>query len=170
MSQKILINTAQRYLELYSADKLISHYPVAVGKPATPTPLGNYKVLLKRNNPGGVLGSRWIQFTWQSHGIHGTNQPWLIGQAVSLGCVRMYNQDVIELYDRVEVGTPIKIVATTKDNHNPSTDYYNYKVKAGDTLYHIAQKFNTTIDRLIELNQLSDQDLIYPGQQLKIPK
>jgi lipoprotein-anchoring transpeptidase ErfK/SrfK len=44
-------------------------------------------------------------------GVHGTNTPWLIGQAVSHGCVRVHNRDILRLRQLVEVGTPIKIVA-----------------------------------------------------------
>ena len=42
--------------------------------------------------------------------IHGTNQPWSIGQAMSSGCVRMFNQDVIDLFDRVPDNTPIVVI------------------------------------------------------------
>ena len=41
--------------------------------------------------------------------IHGTNEPWTIGQAVSSGCVRMFNEDIVDLYERVEVGTPVMV-------------------------------------------------------------
>jgi lipoprotein-anchoring transpeptidase ErfK/SrfK len=44
--------------------------------------------------------------------IHGTNEPWSIGQAVSSGCIRMLNQDVIDLYDRVPIGTSVVVLAT----------------------------------------------------------
>jgi lipoprotein-anchoring transpeptidase ErfK/SrfK len=43
-------------------------------------------------------------------GVHGTNTPWLIGQAVSHGCVRLRNSDVLALRKLVRVGTPVKIV------------------------------------------------------------
>ncbi|MBM7623902.1 L,D-transpeptidase family protein [Sporohalobacter salinus] len=168
INKKILINLNQRYLELYQNSELFGHYPVAVGKDSTSTPTGNFEVILKRKNPGGALGSRWIQFTWQSHGIHGTNQPWLIGQAVSHGCVRMYNSDVEEVYRQVQVGTPIHIYSNIKSNPNPN--YTIYKVQPEDTLYKIAHKFNTSVTKLIEINQLKNPDLIYPNQKLKIPK
>ena len=42
--------------------------------------------------------------------IHGTNQPWSIGQAMSSGCVRMMNHDVIDLYARVDVGTKVVVM------------------------------------------------------------
>ncbi|MEN3931065.1 L,D-transpeptidase [Microvirga sp. W0021] len=46
--------------------------------------------------------------------IHGTNEPWSIGQAVSSGCIRMLNQDVLDLYQRVEVGAPVIVKRTGK--------------------------------------------------------
>lgn len=44
--------------------------------------------------------------------IHGTNEPWSIGRQVSSGCIRMFNQDVIDLYDRVPVGTPVHVLGS----------------------------------------------------------
>ena len=42
--------------------------------------------------------------------IHGTNEPWSIGQAVSSGCIRMMNDDVTDLYSRVRVGTSVRVI------------------------------------------------------------
>ena len=60
--------------------------------------------------PDNPLGDRWIGFTtaygW-TIGFHGTPQPELLGQAVSHGCVRMRNRDVVDLYRRVDIGTPV---------------------------------------------------------------
>jgi lipoprotein-anchoring transpeptidase ErfK/SrfK len=66
-----------------------------VGKPATPTPKGTFTIINKAYKPGGVFG---------------TNNPSSIGKAVSNGCVRMYNKDVIELYNLVPVGATVRIV------------------------------------------------------------
>ncbi len=90
-------------------NKAIASYPVAIGKPATPTPVGNFRIINKIFQPGGILGTRWMQFTPQQHGVHGTNKPWLIGQAVSHGCVRMHNQDVEQVYNKVRIGDQIVI-------------------------------------------------------------
>ncbi|MFW6028676.1 MAG: L,D-transpeptidase [Halanaerobiales bacterium] len=105
----IYINLSARKLFLKENDIVIYAFQVAIGKTSTPTPSGNFKILSKAINPGGILGTRWMQFTRYQHGIHGTNQPCLIGQAVSLGCVRMYNQDVELLYNKVKIGTPLTI-------------------------------------------------------------
>ena len=42
--------------------------------------------------------------------IHGTNAPWLIGSAVSNGCIRLTNEDIIDLYDRTPIGTPVLVI------------------------------------------------------------
>ncbi|WP_132560258.1 L,D-transpeptidase [Rhizobium sullae] len=42
--------------------------------------------------------------------LHGTNEPWLIGQAVSNGCIRLTNEDIVDLYNRVPVGTPVLVI------------------------------------------------------------
>ncbi len=60
--------------------------------------------------PGGPqnpLGARALYLGSTLYRIHGTNQPWTIGQAVSSGCIRMRNQDVEDLYTRVGVGTRV---------------------------------------------------------------
>ena len=94
---------------------------------AADTPSGLFPVVmlvknpwyLKKNIPGGTpenpLGTRWIGLQVPGtdgsiYGIHGTNQPELIGQHVSSGCVRMKNEEVAWLYDRVRVGTWVEIV------------------------------------------------------------
>ncbi|MFZ5986561.1 MAG: L,D-transpeptidase [Bacillota bacterium] len=109
---KIVINTAARTLTLYKNGKWFKSYPVAVGKKATPTPKGTFKIKNKAVNPGGPFGARWMGLTAPggSYGIHGTNNPSSIGKAVSNGCVRMYNKDVIELFNLVPVGTTVQIV------------------------------------------------------------
>ena len=109
-------------------------FPVAIGKEGWETPVGKYHVEemvvhpdflkydnsvtparpIKRIPPGPLnpLGERWIGFAhgegW-TLGFHGTPNPELIGQAVSHGCVRMRNADVVKVYDRVEIGTPVLV-------------------------------------------------------------
>ena len=59
---------------------------------------------------GGVdnpLGARALYLGSTLYRIHGSNEPWTIGHAVSSGCIRMRNEDVIDLYDRVKVGTKV---------------------------------------------------------------
>lgn len=80
------------------------------GKPSTPTPLGNFKIVNKVINPGGPFGVRWMGLSIPGYGIHGTNNPPSIGTRASNGCIRMYNKDVIEVFNKVPIGTPVQII------------------------------------------------------------
>jgi lipoprotein-anchoring transpeptidase ErfK/SrfK len=57
--------------------------------------------------PNNPLGARALYIGTTLYRVHGTNQPWTVGQANSSGCIRMTNEDVIDLYDRVKIGTQI---------------------------------------------------------------
>ena len=62
--------------------------------------------------PGGAdnpLGARALYIGNTEYRIHGTSQPWSIGQAVSSGCIRMMNDEVIDLYDRVRIGARVVV-------------------------------------------------------------
>lgn len=120
----IYIDTDKRTLKFDSAT-LSKTYKVAVGKKTTPSPLGNWIIIQKALNPGGPFGVRWMRLNvpWGGYGIHGTNNPKSIGKAVSHGCIRMYNEDVIEVYDRTPIGTPVTIVGKA---------YANRIMKKGD--------------------------------------
>lgn len=107
--KRIVISLAERRLYLFEEEKIIRSYPVAIGQPLSPTPIGTFSIRHKLMNPGGPFGTRWMSF--QPHyGIHGTNRPSLIGQPASNGCVRMFNKDIEDLYHFVEVGTLIEII------------------------------------------------------------
>ena len=108
-SYSITVNTSTRTLTLYRNGQWVKSYPVAVGKPSTPTPKGTFTIVNKAVNPGGPFGSRWMGLSKPHYGIHGTNNPSSIGKAVSNGCIRMYNKDVNELYNLVSIGTVVKI-------------------------------------------------------------
>ncbi|MFC5529828.1 L,D-transpeptidase family protein [Cohnella yongneupensis] len=110
-------------LVLYMLGKPLKTYPVAVGNPSTPTPVGDYLVTYKGRNWGPSYGPRWIglDVPWGFYGIHGTNRPDSIGKHQSHGCIRMRNRDVIELFDIVPVGTRVTIVGHVlgSPNENP---------------------------------------------------
>jgi len=123
LSSHVVINLPSRMLELYSGNTLIKEYSVAVGKPSTQTPLGEFSIYDKEVNPTWIsphdgvevesgpnnpLGYRWMEF-FPLYGVHGTNVPSSIGQAASNGCIRMKEDDVEELFDTLPMGTPIKI-------------------------------------------------------------
>jgi len=105
----ILVVKSARTLTLYDGPSQFRSYPVAIGKPSTPTPSGNFAIATKIMNPGGILGTRWLGLTLPNYGIHGTPFPWTIGQMASLGCIRMHNSDVLELSRLVPIGTPVTI-------------------------------------------------------------
>jgi L,D-transpeptidase ErfK/SrfK len=108
---RIQIDTERFVLYLYKSAQLVKTYSVAVGTAATPTPLGDWKIAQKEMNPGGPFGTRWVRLSipFGGYGIHGTDNPYSIGKAVSHGCVRMFNKDVEELYEMVPIGTLVKI-------------------------------------------------------------
>jgi hypothetical protein len=108
----IVIDTNRRRLMLFSGRKLVFSWPVAVGKPETPTPVGNWRIKRKAMNWGSGFGTRWLGLTvpWGIYGIHGTNKPYSIGGYESHGCIRMFNRDVEKLYPLVQAGTPVVIV------------------------------------------------------------
>jgi len=67
---------------------------------------------LPRHMVGGLanpLGARAMYLSGTLYRIHGSNEPWTIGQAVSSGCIRMTNDDVVDLYNRVRVGTRVVV-------------------------------------------------------------
>lgn len=110
----IAIDVDRKILTLSRRQQVIKTYRVAVGKPDTPTPIGNWTIVEKALNPGGPFGVRWMRLSvpWGGYGIHGTDNPSSIGTAASHGCVRMHNEQVTELYNTVPLNTPVRITGT----------------------------------------------------------
>jgi lipoprotein-anchoring transpeptidase ErfK/SrfK len=118
----LVVYRAQRRFEFVLHGRVVRSGPVAIGAPGMETPLGLFYVQAKFRPSEPVLGAYAFQTSGYSKlsdwpgggvvGVHGTNTPQLIGQAVSHGCVRMRNVDIEFLRSVVLVGTPIKIVAT----------------------------------------------------------
>lgn len=102
-------------LRLYLIDNnthaIVKEYPVAGGKESTPSPIGTWAIINKESGWGKGFGTRWMQLgvPWGKYGIHGTNKPLTIGGAESLGCIRMFNEDVENLYKYVDCGTTVVI-------------------------------------------------------------
>jgi len=119
----IAVDKSQNLLFLKSDGKIIKTYVVSTGKDNS-TPVGSFKIINKLANPTwfktgavippdspeNILGSRWMGFDRQGYGIHGTTDPDNLGKQITLGCVRMANKDVEELFDIVAVGTEVEIV------------------------------------------------------------
>ncbi|WP_158736783.1 L,D-transpeptidase family protein [Alteribacillus sp. YIM 98480] len=106
---QIEVSINNRWLRLLRDGVLQKQYPIAVGRILFDTPIGNFIVINKAPNPGGPFGTMWMSLSKQHYGIHGTNDPSSIGQAVSRGCIRMYNHDVEELASIIPIGTPVSI-------------------------------------------------------------
>jgi lipoprotein-anchoring transpeptidase ErfK/SrfK len=127
----ITIDRAHFKLRLFKGLKFRKSYPVAVGQPAYPTPTGRFSITSKQVNPvwsvpnspwagelqgtvveGGSaanpLKARWMGIA-NGVGIHGTGEDYSIGTRASHGCIRMHVPDVIDLFKRVPVGTPVLI-------------------------------------------------------------
>lgn len=86
-------------------------FTVAIGKPWSPSPPGEWRIVEKAYERGGAFGTRWLglDVPWGAYGIHGTNRPWSIGSPASAGCIRMFNEDVEAIFDWIPVGTPVTI-------------------------------------------------------------
>jgi lipoprotein-anchoring transpeptidase ErfK/SrfK len=117
----LVIYRGSRKFELYVDGRLRRTGPVAVGARGMETPIGLFYVqtaFVPDQYP--ILGAYAFETSGYSKlsdwpgggvvGVHGTNTPWLIGQAVSHGCVRLRNGDIVALRRYVRPGTPIKIV------------------------------------------------------------
>jgi lipoprotein-anchoring transpeptidase ErfK/SrfK len=109
MAKWIDISTSHHQLKLFDDDTLLNTYPIGVGKMLTPTPFGTYSIINKHPNPGGPFGVLWMGLSYPHYGIHGTNNPGSIGLDVSHGCIRMYNEDVLDLSSKVSIGTRVRI-------------------------------------------------------------
>ena len=119
--KEIVIDRSERTLELRNAGRVELRTRVAVGAYGMETPLGRFYVVAKFRPTAPVLGVFAFETSAYSKlsewpgggivGIHGTNSPSLLGQAVSHGCIRVANEAILRLKDLVPVGTPIRIVA-----------------------------------------------------------
>ena len=118
----LVIFRGERRFSLILRGRVVRSGPVAVGAPGMETPLGLFFVqAMFRTTGNSILGAYAFETSGYSRlsdwpgggvvGVHGTNTPQLIGQAVSHGCVRLHNQDIVFLRTVVRVGTPVKIVA-----------------------------------------------------------
>lgn len=119
----IAIDKSQNVLSLIQNGEVIKRYVVSTGAD-NGTPTGTFKIITKLKNPTwyrtgavippdspeNILGTRWMGFDLGGYGIHGTTEPQQLGKQVTLGCVRMKNEDVEELYDIVPTQTEVTIV------------------------------------------------------------
>ena len=127
----IVIRRGSNRLLLYRYDRLRRAFRVATGQSTYPTPLGRFTIQVMWRNPwwyppnsrwargqkpippgpNNPLGTRWMGLSSPGVGIHGTPNPASIGYSVSHGCIRMHISEAEWLFNAVEVGTTVFIVA-----------------------------------------------------------
>jgi lipoprotein-anchoring transpeptidase ErfK/SrfK len=128
----VIINTRERMLYLVQANGRAIRYGIGVGRPGF-TWAGTHTITNKREwpdwrppaqmlqrqphlprymrgGPDNPLGARAMYLGSTLYRIHGSNEPWTIGTQVSSGCIRLRNEDVIDLYQRVKVGTRVVVI------------------------------------------------------------
>ncbi len=105
----ISVSLSGKKLTLSRSGSVVKTYPVGIGKMLTQTPVGEFVIVNREPNPGGPYGVMWLSLSKLGYGIHGTNNPASIGKSVSKGCIRMHNQDVLELARQVPNGTKVII-------------------------------------------------------------
>jgi lipoprotein-anchoring transpeptidase ErfK/SrfK len=128
----IVIDTPNKFLYLVQGNGKALRYGIGVGRPGFSW-AGMKTVSMKREwpdwrppsemlrrrpdlprfmagGPANPLGARALYLGSSLYRIHGTNEPWTIGQAVSSGCIRMMNEDVVDLYERARVGTKVLVI------------------------------------------------------------
>jgi lipoprotein-anchoring transpeptidase ErfK/SrfK len=122
---KVIVDLSDRTLSYYVDEEEILSTTVAVGTGGNPTPTGSFFVTdnVTLANPNSVWGPHALGLSARSDtitefnggdgivGIHGTNRPESIGEAASLGCVRVPNEVIIQLHEMIQVGTPVHITA-----------------------------------------------------------
>lgn len=124
---RLVLRLSDRRVYVYHNDKVQASYPVAIGRQGWETPTGEFAVLQMIQNPSwenpftgevippgpeNPLGVGWVGFWTDGKnyiGFHGTPNEDLIGQAVSHGCVRMKNADLVKLYEQVQMGTLVTV-------------------------------------------------------------
>jgi lipoprotein-anchoring transpeptidase ErfK/SrfK len=132
MPGTIVVRTGERRLYLFTGYGQAIRYPVGVGragkqwagtsyidrkydKPDWSPPAvvrrdhPNLPKVVKGGTPSNPMGVAAMSLAGGEYAIHGTNQPGSIGHFVSYGCIRMYNEDIRDLYDRVSVGTRVVV-------------------------------------------------------------
>lgn len=137
LEEGILINLPQRMLYYFQAGSLVAHYPVGLGRPDWPTPMGRFKVINLQENktwyvpksiqeemrredkvvltkvppgPENPLGKHWIGLSIPGIGIHGTIAPASIYHFQSHGCIRLHPDDIAALFPQIIKGQPGKII------------------------------------------------------------
>lgn len=133
LDRGLVINLPEMRIYHYRTGSRVDTYPVGIGKEGTDTPVAKAKLVRKKadptwhvpksilvKNPGfpeqvppgpeNPLGTHALYLSLNGYLIHGTNQPFGIGKRVSHGCIRMYPEDIVQLYGQAGIGEPVHIV------------------------------------------------------------
>ncbi len=130
----ILINLADQRLYLFDENlKTVESVPLGIGNAGWDTPKGVTKVVRKqhlptwyvpksvrieqpelppviRPGPDNPLGTHAVYLDWPAYLFHGTNKPYGVGRRVSHGCIRLYPEDILRLFDKIGIGTKVTII------------------------------------------------------------
>lgn len=128
---RVHASISDKTLYAYNGDKLVATYPTTIGSVATATPNGTFKVVnrvkmpsykatVDKNSdkpktyilppgPNSPVGVVWLGLSKPSYGIHGSPVPEGISRQSSLGCVRLTNWDVLEVFDNIKTGAVVEI-------------------------------------------------------------
>ena len=167
--------------------RVITH-PVSIGQVGWSTPLGNTKIISKVENPAwyppasiraeaeangeplpemvppgpdNPLGTHALAFEKPGYLIHGTNKPYGLGMRVSHGCVRMYPEDIITLYDSVSVGTPVHVVnQPVKTGWRDGVLYVEAHPKAGELDIGETPAPNDAVQKVVAMTSPEQSKLI----------
>ena len=143
----IIIDTGNTYLYLVLPGGQAMRYGIGVGREGfiwsgvktierkaewpdwTPPPemiaRSPYLPRFTAGGEGNPLGARAMYLSGSMYRIHGTNAPWTIGSKASSGCIRMVNEDVIDLYNRVKVGTRVVVLPGTERSATAGFGLFN---------------------------------------------
>ncbi|MGH9063815.1 MAG: L,D-transpeptidase family protein [Acidimicrobiales bacterium] len=119
----VVVSLSAHQLEVRQGTRVVDRLPVAVGSPSSPTPTGHFYLteLLKPADAGGPYGPLAFGTSAYSNvythfaggpgqvGVHGTDEPWVIGQSASHGCIRLTDAGILRLAHEVRVGTPLTV-------------------------------------------------------------
>jgi L,D-transpeptidase ErfK/SrfK len=129
----IVVNLAEQRLYFFPTGGGRVSYPIGIGRAGWPIPIGTTEVVEKREaptwyptasarredptlpraippGPDNPLGTHALYLGWPRYLIHGTNEPYGVGRRVSRGCIRLYPEDILPLFEQVEIATPVRVI------------------------------------------------------------